>query len=124
MAHFAKIENTLVTQIIVIDNSDILDGDGNESEALGIKICQDLLGGTWVQTSYNANFRKNFAGIGYEWRSDLDGFIPKKPYNSWLLNQTTCQWEAPAPYPNDGNDYIWNEETEAWDLYSGGFQEI
>ena len=114
MAHFAKIENTLVTQIIVIDNSDILDGDGNESEALGIKICQDLLGGTWVQTSYNSNIRKNYAGIGYTYDTSRDAFIEPSPYPSWVLNETTCKYEAPIAYPSDGKDYRWNEATTSW----------
>ncbi len=114
MAHFAKIKNNLVTQIIVVDNSDILDESNNESEALGIKICQDLLGGTWVQTSYNGNIRKNYAGIGYTYDSSRDAFIEPSPYPSWVLNETTCRYEAPIAYPSDGKDYRWNEETTNW----------
>jgi hypothetical protein len=114
MAHFAKIKNNLVTQIIVVDNSDILDESNNESEALGIKICQDLLGGTWVQTSYNGNIRKNYAGIGYTYDSSRDAFIEPSPYPSWVLNETTCRYEAPIAYPSDGKDYRWNEETTSW----------
>ncbi len=114
MAHFAKIENNLVTQVIVVDNSDILDESNNESEALGIKICQDLLGGTWVQTSYNGNIRKNYAGIGYTYDSTRDAFIDPSPYASWVLNETTCKYEAPIAYPSDGKHYRWNEETTSW----------
>ena len=114
MAHFAKIENNLVTQVIVVDNSDILDESNNESEALGIKICQDLLGGTWVQTSYNGNIRKNYAGIGYTYDSTRDAFIDPSPYASWVLNETTCKYEAPIAYPSDGKHYKWNEETTSW----------
>ena len=114
MAHFAKIKNNLVTQIIVVDNSDILDESNNESEALGIKICQDLLGGTWVQTSYNGNIRKNYAGIGYTYDSTRDAFIDPSPYASWVLNETTCKYEAPIAYPSDGKHYKWNEETTSW----------
>ena len=114
MAHFAKIESGLVTQVIVVDNSDILDESNNESEALGIKICQDLLGGTWVQTSYNGNIRKNYAGIGYTYDSSRDAFIEPSPYPSWVLNETTCRYEAPIAYPSDGKDYRWNEETTSW----------
>jgi len=114
MAHFAKIEDNLVTQVIVVDNSDILDESNNESEALGIKICQDLLGGTWVQTSYNGNIRKNYAGIGYTYDSSRDAFIEPSPYPSWVLNETTCRYEAPIAYPSDGKDYRWNEETTSW----------
>jgi hypothetical protein len=114
MAHFAKIEDNLVTQVIVVDNSDILDESNNESEALGIKICQDLLGGTWVQTSYNGNIRKNYAGIGYTYDSSRDAFIDPSPYASWVLNETTCKYEAPIAYPSDGKHYKWNEETTNW----------
>jgi hypothetical protein len=114
MAHFAKIEDNLVTQVIVVDNSDILDESNNESEALGIKICQDLLGGTWVQTSYNGNIRKNYAGIGYTYDSTRDAFIDPSPYASWVLNETTCKYEAPIAYPSDGKHYKWNEETTSW----------
>ena len=114
MAHFAKIEDNIVTQVIVVDNSDILDESNNESEALGIKICQDLLGGTWVQTSYNGNIRKNYAGIGYTYDSSRDAFIDPSPYASWVLNETTCKYEAPIAYPSDGKHYKWNEETTNW----------
>lgn len=114
MAHFAKIESGLVTQVIVVDNSDILDESNNESEALGIKICQDLLGGTWVQTSYNGNIRKNYAGIGYTYDSSRDAFIDPSPYASWVLNETTCKYEAPIAYPSDGKHYGWNEATTSW----------
>lgn len=114
MAHFAKMEDNIVTQVIVVDNSDILDESNNESEALGIKICQDLLGGTWVQTSYNGNIRKNYAGIGYTYDSSRDAFIDPSPYASWVLNETTCKYEAPIAYPSDGKHYKWNEETTNW----------
>ena len=114
MAHFAKIEDNLVTQVIVVDNSDILDESNNESEALGVKICQDLLGGTWVQTSYNGNIRKNYAGIGYTYDSSRDAFIDPSPYASWVLNETTCKYQAPIAYPSDGKHYKWNEETTNW----------
>ena len=114
MAHFAKIESNLVTQIIVVDNSDILDASNNESEVLGVKICQDLLGGTWVQTSYNGNIRKNYAGIGYIYDTSRDAFIDPSPYPSWILNETTCKYEAPIAYPLDGKYYRWNETTTSW----------
>ena len=114
MAHFAQIENNLVTQVIVVDNNDILDEQGNESEELGIQFCQDLLGGTWVQTSYNGNIRKNYAGIGYTYDETKDAFIKPQPYNSWVLDEDTCLWEAPIPYPTDGNEYNWDESTTSW----------
>jgi hypothetical protein len=116
MAHFAKLnEENIVTQVIVVDNKDILDENGQESEQKGIEFCANLLGGTWMQTSYNASFRKNYAGKGYSYNQDLDAFIPPKPYNSWILNETTYKWDAPTPYPTDGGRYNWNEETLSWD---------
>ena len=114
MAHFAQIESNLVTQVIVVDNSDILDEAGNESEAIGVPYCTDLLGGTWVQTSYNASFRKNYAGVGNTYDSSRDAFIIPRPYPSWILNETTCIWEAPIAYPSDGESYLWDEATQTW----------
>ena len=119
MAHFAQLdENNLVTQVIVINNLDCQDSDGNESESVGIAFCQSLLGNdtNWKQTSYNGTIRKNYAGIGHTYDSDKDAFIPPQPYNSWLLNETTCQWEAPVSYPDDGEVYRWNEDTTSWEL--------
>lgn len=115
MAHFAQLdENEVVLQVIVVHNNELID-NGVESEAKGIAFCQSLFPGTrWVQTSYNANFRKNYAGLGFTYDLNLDGFIAPQPYPSWLLNQQTCQWEAPVPYPNDGKSYYWDEETLSW----------
>ena len=115
MAHFAQIENNIVTQIIVVANQDILDDNGQESEQKGIDFCSNLLGGTWKQTSYNGKIRKNYAGIGYTYNENLDSFIAPKPYNSWILDETTCQWQAPIGYPQDDGYYLWNEETQSWD---------
>ena len=114
MAHFAKIESGLVPQVIVVDNSDILDGDGNESESVGTQFCTDLLGGSWKQTSYNGSIRKNYAGIGDTYDATRDAFIVPKPFPSWVLNETTCRWETPTAYPEDGKNYGWNEESLAW----------
>jgi len=114
MAHFAQLENNIVKQVIVISNQDILDENGQESEQKGIDFCSNLLGGTWKQTSYNAKIRKNYAGIGYTYDEGLDAFIPPKPFNSWLLDEITCQWQAPTPYPKDEKMYVWNEETTSW----------
>lgn len=115
MAHFAQLdENNVVLQVIVVSNNELLDG-GVESEAKGIAFCQSLFPGTrWIQTSYNANFRKNYAGLGYTYYLDLDAFVPPQPFPSWLLNQQTCQWEAPVPYPDDGKPYYWDETTQSW----------
>ena len=118
MAHFAQIENNLVTQVIVVDNSDILDKQGNESEVVGTQFCTDLLGGTWVQTSYNGNMRKNYAGIGDTYDATRNAFIAPSPYPSWVLDETTCRYEAPIPYPEVAADsldgYIWDEDTINW----------
>jgi hypothetical protein len=116
MAHFAQLdENNVVTQVIVVDNRDTSDANGVEKEYIGIAFCERLLGGTWKQTSYNGNRRKNYAGIGYTYDSERDAFIPPKPYASWVLNEDTCLWEAPTPMPDDGQMYAWNEETQTWD---------
>jgi hypothetical protein len=115
MAHFAQLnEENLVTQVIVVANQDTADQDGVENEAIGIEFCTNLLGGRWVQTSYNANIRKNYAGIGYKYDATLDAFIPPQPFESWTLNEETAQWESPTPYPDDGKRYSWDEETTSW----------
>jgi len=114
MAHFAQIENNLVIQVIVVDNSDCLDEQGNESEVVGTQFCTDLLGGTWVQTSYNGNIRKNYAGTGDTYDSTRDAFIAPQPYPSWILDEDTCRYEAPIPYPTDDKVYVWDEELINW----------
>ena len=123
MAHFAQLdENNVVTQVIVVDNKDTADANGVEKESIGVAFCERLLGGTWKQTSYNANFRKNYAGIGYTYNAGIDAFVPPKPFNSWVLNNTTAQWEAPEEMPDDlteeeveaGTRYVWDEDTTAW----------
>jgi hypothetical protein len=114
LAHFAQLENNIVKQVIVVSNQDILNEQGQESEDLGINFCFNLLGGTWKQTSYNGNIRKNYAGIGYTYDESRDAFIAPKPYNSWLLDEDTCQWKAPIPYPNDEQRYKWNETILNW----------
>ena len=118
MAHFAQLDdNNIVTQVIVVGNGELLDENGVEQESKGIAFCQSLLGGNWKQTSYNANIRKNYAGIGYTYDADRDAFIAPKPFNSWILNEDTCQWEAPTPMPTDGKFYIWDEATTSWVEY-------
>jgi hypothetical protein len=131
MAHFAKIGlNNKVIDVIVVNNNAILDADGNESEINGINFLTQLTGwALWKQTSFRTHsgihsdsdgiaLRKNFAGIGYTYDEDRDAFIPPKPYSSWLLNASTCQWEPPVAYPDADSDemYSWNEETTSWDL--------
>jgi len=117
MAHFAQLdENNLVLQVIVVNNNDCKDENGNESETIGIAFCKSLFGQDtlWKQTSYNSNIRKNYAGIGYTYDQQRDVFIPFQPFASWVLNEDTCRWEAPVPYPTDGKDYTWDESTISW----------
>jgi len=115
MAHFAQLDNDLnVIQIIVINNNVLLDESGIEQEILGKQFCTNLLGGNWIQTSYNGNIRKNFAGIGYSYDLVRDAFIPIKPYASWILDENTCRWEPPVPLPNDDKNYIWDEDSQNW----------
>jgi len=118
MAHFAKIKDNIVETIIVVNNEDIIDENNEEQEALGIAFIHNLYNDNttvWVQTSYNSNFRKNYAGIGYTYDETRDAFYAPQPYPSWTLNETTCQWEAPTPYPDDDGRYTWNEETLTWE---------
>ncbi len=103
MAHFAKIdENNVVTQVIVVDNKDTADASGVEKEHIGAAFCERLLGGTWKQTSYNGNKRKNYAGIGYTFDAARDAFIPPKPAADATLDEATCQWIV----PNQGADSL------------------
>ena len=114
MAHFVKLdENNIVTQVVVVANKDTADAFGVEKEYIGAAFCERLLGGTWKQTSYNGNFRKNYAGIGYTYNADIDAFVPPKPFPSWLLNNDTAQWEAPVAMPTEGM-WRWDEATTSW----------
>ena len=116
MAHFALIKDNIVQQVIVVSNADLTNSEGNEQEALGVAFCHSLFGpdDTWVQTSYNGNIRKNYAGIGSTYDSVRDAFIEPQPYASWVLNEATCRWGAPTPYPDDDNAYEWDESTTSW----------
>jgi hypothetical protein len=128
MASFAKIGlNNKVIEVLSVHNNELLDAKGVEQEVNGIDFLTKLTGwAIWKQTSYNTHggvhdlgdtpLRKNYAGIGYTYDEDRDAFIPKKPYASWLLNETTCRWEAPVAYPDDSQSYNWNEETTTWDI--------
>jgi hypothetical protein len=108
MAHFAEIdENNIVLRVVVTDNND---QNGDE----GYQWLVDNLGGRWVKTSYNANIRKNFAGIGYKFDEVLDAFIAPQPFLSWVLNENTCSWDAPKPYPKTDKKHVWDEETLDW----------
>ena len=108
MAHWAELDdNNVVLRVLVGDNTD---PNGDE----GYQWLLDNLGGTWVQTSYNATIRKNFAGIGYSYDEELDAFIAPKPFESWLLDEESASWQAPVAYPTDGDIYVWDEETISW----------
>ena len=116
MAHFAQLDdNNIVTQVIVVHNNEVLDETGQESEAKGIAFCQSLFGGNWKQTSYNANFCKNYAGIGFTYDVSRDAFIPPQPFPSWILDEETCWWSSPVPRPIDDKIYTWNEDLLQWD---------
>jgi hypothetical protein len=113
MAHFAKLGvGNIVEQVIVVSN------DIATNEQAGVDFINKLYNtrDVWKQTSYNNNIRKNYAGIGYQYDQTRDAFVPPKPFNSWVLNEQTCRWEAPVARPNDNNMYIWNETTQNWDL--------
>ncbi len=113
MAHFAQLDGNTVTQVIVVADEDTADTEGNEVEAIGVEFCQNLLGGTWVQTSYNDNMRKQYAGIGWTYDPDGDVFIVPQPFPSWSLDDNH-DWQPPTPRPDDGNPYAWDEESQTW----------
>ena len=128
MATYAKIGlNNKVIEVLSLHNNELKDSNGVEQEVNGIDFLTKLTGwAVWKQTSYNTHggvhkldgtpLRKNHAGIGYTYDEDRDAFIPPQPFNSWTLNEDTCQWEAPVAYPDDGKRYTWNETTKEWDL--------
>ena len=128
MASFAKIGlNNKVIEVLSIHNNELLDSNGVEQEVNGINFLTNLTGWSiWKQTSYNTfggvhklggtPLRKNHAGIGYTYDEDRDAFIPPKPFQSWILNETTCFWEAPVAYPTDGELYNWNETNQTWEI--------
>ena len=118
MATFAKIGlDNKVIEVLSVHNNELLDSNGVEQEVNGIDFLTKLTGWSiWKQSSYNNNFRKNHAGIGYTYDEDRDAFIAPKPFNSWILNEDICRWEAPVAKPDDGERYTWNETTTSWDL--------
>jgi hypothetical protein len=117
MAYFAKLdENDVVIDVHALNNIEMLTAEGVESEDMGKAFFIRWSNGhsKWVQTSYNASIRKNYAGIGYTYDEGRNAFIPPQPYASWALNETTAQWEAPTPYPTDDKRYSWDEATTSW----------
>jgi hypothetical protein len=131
MASFAKIGlNSKVIEVVSVNNEVLKDSNGVEQENIGVDFLTKLTGwAIWKRTSYNTHkgihnnggtpFRKNHAGVGYTYDEDRDAFIPKKPYNSWILNEQTCNWESPVVYPTDGQRYQWNEQIQNWELING-----
>jgi hypothetical protein len=96
MAHFAELNTSnIVKKVIVVNNNELLDKNNVEQEQKGIDFCVNLFGGAWIQTSYNKKIRKNYAGVGFLYDPIRDAFLPPKPHESWVLNEETCQWEAP-----------------------------
>lgn len=119
MAHFAKLdENNIVTEVLVVNNEVLLKADNTESEYKGKTFLNSLFGSaTWIQTSYNGNFRKQFAAVGYKYDSTNDVFISPSPFASWVLD-SNFDWQSSVFYPTDGKMYSWNEENQSWDLYT------
>jgi hypothetical protein len=106
VSHWAEIdENGLVLRVTV--------GNNDEPDE-GYQWLIDNLGGTWVQTSYNSTIRKNYAGVGFTYDQARDAFIPPKPYDSWVLDEQTCRWDSPVPYPSKGGPFLWDESAGAW----------
>ena len=121
MAHFAKLdENNVVTQVVVVDNKDTADASGVEKEHIGAAHLEKILGGTWKQTSYNGNMRKNYAGIGFTYEATRDAFIPPKPYSSWLLNDAELHAKMSAQAVESAQDYAWDKiAAQIVDVYNG-----
>jgi hypothetical protein len=119
MAHFAKLnDDNVVIDVNVVDNADLNGLEFPDSEPVGVAFLSEWSGGytNWRQTSYNASFRKSYAAIGGTYDAQRDAFIPVKPFDSWVLNEDTCLWEAPVPRPKGGMRYIWNEELGKWEI--------
>ena len=113
MAHYAKLNNGKVEQVIVVHNNELL-VDGVEVESKGAEFCTNLFGGEWIQTSYNNKIRKQYAGIGYTYDADLDIFIAPQPYPSWILD-VNHDWQPPTPMPVvEGKQYAWFEPNKVW----------
>ena len=119
MAHFAELDaNNVVLRVVVINNKDTSDANGIEKEHIGAAFCEKLFGGIWKQTSYNGNIRKNYAGIGYIYKEDIDAFVISQPYKSWSLD-SNANWQPPVPMPIDENMYSWNEDNQVWEIKNG-----
>jgi hypothetical protein len=113
MAHFAKLGKGNIIETVEVVSNDIA-----TTEQAGVDFLNKLYNtrDVWKQTSYNNNIRKNFAGVGYSYDQTRDAFIAPKPFNSWILNEETCIWEAPVALPDTENRYNWNEINQNWDI--------
>jgi hypothetical protein len=117
MAHFAKLDkNNIVLEVNVVDNDNLLDSNGVEQESIGVAFLTIWSGGysNWKQTSYNGSFRKNYAGIGFSYDTVRNAFIAPQPFSSWVLDEETCIWQPPTPYPTDEKLYDWDEQQLNW----------
>ena len=116
MAHFAELDAQNNVLRVLVVNNEVITIDGEEKEQIGIDFLTNLCGSSsiWKQTSYNYNFRKNYAGVGYTYDETRDAFIAPKTFPSWELDEATCRWDAPTPYPDDGKSYYWDEDTTSW----------
>ena len=112
MAHFAKLNSDNIVERVEVVSNDVA-----TTEKAGVDFLNNFYdtNDVWKQTSYNENIRKNYAGVGYTYDETKDAFISPKSFNSWILNDDTCRWEAPVAYPDDGEQYKWNEDTTSWD---------
>jgi len=122
MIPFAKLnENNIVIEVHCVDNNELIDSNNIEQESKGIDFLINWSSGytQWKQTSYNGSFRKNYAGIGYFYDEQRNAFIPPKPFESWILNEDSCQWQSPIPMPTDENMYRWNETNQEWEVVNG-----
>jgi hypothetical protein len=122
MAHYAFLDlNNIVTQVITGVDEEIIQTDLDGTQVGGSSEAWELFYGNirnqvCKRTSYNNNYRKNYAGIGYKYDQERDAFIPPKPFNKWVLNEESCIWESPVPYPDDENQYVWNDNKSEWEL--------
>jgi len=121
MAHFAELDaNNIVINVVVVNNSDVLDENGQESEQVGIQFLKNLFGeaSRWIQTSFNGNIRKNYANVGMKYHSEYDAFLWKKPFPSWTYDPNVGNWNPPVPEPEQTPEVVhnWNEEQQVWEL--------
>ena len=122
MAHYAFLDlNNIVTEVVTGVDEEVVQTDLDGTQVGGSSEAWETFYGNirnqvCKRTSYNGNYRKNYAGIGYKYDQERDAFIPPKPFNKWVLNEETCQWESPVPYPDDENEYVWNDNKSEWEL--------